>query len=141
MFRREGDLRETDADPPGPFAQDALEFLELLAVSHRVPIVCLAAVHECLSRSACRLLGQGHNHGGVQWGRPVHRFDPFAEPLAPRTEAVAEARTAYGERKSGRYAKLAPVGPEPEFASWAAIWRSGFPEALESRARNSRRRL
>ena len=32
-------------------------------------------------------------------------------------------------------------GPEPEFASWAAIWRSGFPEALESRARNSRRRL
>ena len=33
------------------------------------------------------------------------------------------------------------VGPEPEFASWAAIWRSGFPEALESRARNSRRRL
>ena len=109
VFRREGDLRETDADPPGPFAQDALEFLELLAVSHRVPIVCLAAVHECLSRSACRLLGQGHNHGGVQWGRPVHRFDPFAEPPAPRTEAVAEARTAYGERKSGRYAKLAPV--------------------------------
>ena len=33
------------------------------------------------------------------------------------------------------------VGPEPEFASPAAIWRSGFPEALESRARNSRRRL
>ena len=33
------------------------------------------------------------------------------------------------------------LGPEPEFASWAAIWRSGFPEALESRARNSRRRL
>ncbi len=32
-------------------------------------------------------------------------------------------------------------GPEPEFASWAAIWRSGFPEALESRASNSRRRL
>ena len=33
------------------------------------------------------------------------------------------------------------IGLEPEFASWAAIWRSGFPEALESRARNSRRRL
>ena len=33
------------------------------------------------------------------------------------------------------------AGLEPEFASWAAIWRSGFPEALESRARNSRRRL
>ena len=56
--------------PPAPFAQDALEFLELLAVSHRAPIVCLAAVRECLSRSACQLLGQAHNHGGVQWGRP-----------------------------------------------------------------------
>ena len=109
VFRREADMRETDADPPGPFARDALEFLELLAVSHRVPIVCLAAVYECLSRSACRLLGQAHNHGGVQWGRPVRRFDPFAEPPVPRTEAVAEARTAYGERKSRRYARLAPV--------------------------------
>ena len=108
-FRREGDMRETHTHPPGPFAQDALEFLELLAVSHRAPIVCLAAVRECLSRSACQLLGQAHNHGGVQWGRPVHRFDPFTEPPRPRTEAFEEARTAYSERRSGRYGKLAPV--------------------------------
>ena len=109
VFRRKGGLGESDVEPPGRFAQDALEFLELLAVSHRVPIVCLAAVRECLSRSACRLLGQAHNHGGVQWGRPVHRFDPFAEPPGPRTEALAEAGLAYGERKSERYGKLAPV--------------------------------
>ncbi len=109
VFRRRGDLTETDAEPPGPFGPDALEFLELLAVSHRVPIVCLAVVRECLSRSACRLLGQAHNHGGVQWGRPVHRFHPFAKPPGPRSEVVAEAKTAYGERKSQRYGKLAPV--------------------------------
>ena len=108
-LRREGDMRETYTHPPGPFAQDALEFVELLAVSHRAPIVCLAAVRECLSRSACQLLGQAHNHGGVQWGRPVHRFDPFGEPPGPRTEAFEEARTAYSERGSGRYGKLAPV--------------------------------
>ena len=107
--QRRNDLRDTEAEPPGTFVRDALEFLELLAVSHRVPIVCLAAVRECLSRSACRLLGQGHNHGGVQWGRPVHRFDPFAKPPGPRSEAIAEAKRAYGERKSQRYGKLAPV--------------------------------
>ena len=102
VFRRRGDLRETEAEPPGPFVPDALEFLELLALSHRVPIVCVAAGRECLSRSACRLLGQAHNHGGLQWGRPVHRFNPFANPPGPRTEALAEARTAYGERE-GEY--------------------------------------
>ena len=109
VFQQRGDLRDREAEPPGPFVSDALEFLELLAVSHRVPIVCLAVVRECLSRSACRLLGQAHNHGGVQWGRPVHRFDPFAKPPGTRSEAVAEAKTAYGERKSQRYGKLAPI--------------------------------
>ena len=109
VLRRQGDLGDTEAEPPGPFAQDALEFLELLAVSHRIPIVCLAVVRECLNRSACRLLGQGHNHGEVQWGRPVHRFDSFATPPGLRTEALAEARAAYEERKSQCYQKLSPV--------------------------------
>ena len=107
--QRRDDLRDTEAEPPGRFVWDALDFLELLAVSHRVPIVCLAAVRECLSRSACHLLGQAHNHGGVQSGRPVHRFDPFEKPPEPRPEAVADAKTAYGERKGQRYVKLAPV--------------------------------
>ena len=82
-FQRRGDLRDTEAEPLGRFVRDALEFLELLALSHRAAIVCLAVVRECLSRSACRLLGQVHNHGGVQWGRPVHRFNLFAEPPGP----------------------------------------------------------
>ncbi len=107
--QRRGDLRDIEAEPLGRFVRDALEFLELLAVSHRVPIVCLAVVRECLSRATCRLLGQAHSHGGVQWGRPVHRFDPFAKTPGPRSEAVAEAKTAYGERKNQRYEKLAPV--------------------------------
>ena len=109
LLRRHGDLRVPEAEPPGPFPQDALEFLELLAVSHRVPIVCLAVVSECLSRSACRLLGQAHNHGGVQLGRPVHGFDPFAKPAKLQTEALVDARMAYEERKDQRYRKLAPV--------------------------------
>ena len=109
VLRPSGDFQVTEAEPPGPFAQDALEFLELLAISHRVPIVCLAVVWECLSRSSCHLLGQEHNHGQVQWGRPVHRFDSFATPPELRTEALAEAMTAYKVRSSQRYRELSPV--------------------------------
>ena len=108
-LRRQSDSRETKAEPPGPFARDALEFLELLAVSHRVPIVCLAVVRECLSRSTCRLLGQVHHYGGVQRGRPVHRFDSFATSPGLRPDALTEARTAYDERKSQNYQELSPV--------------------------------
>ena len=53
------------------------------------------------------------------WVRPVHRFDPFAEPPGPRTEALAVARTDYGERKSQRCGKLAPVESGP----WRAAGR------------------
>ena len=58
--------------------------------------------------------------------RPVFGFYRLLEPLKVIGDGLAE---------------LVELGPEPEFASPAAIWRSGFPEALESRARNSRRRL
>ena len=108
-FREKGDPGETNLEPPEPFERDVLEFLELLAVSHHVPIVCLAAIRQCLSRSACLVLGQEHNCGGLQWGRPVHWFDPFAAPPQPRAEALAEAREAFANRRNGRYGKLAPV--------------------------------
>ena len=108
-FRVKGDLRETNLEPPGPFGRDMLEFLELLAVSHRVPIVYLAAIRRCLNRSACHLLGQGHNNGGLQRGHPVHRFDSFAAAPQPRAEALAEAREAFVNRRNSRYRKLAPI--------------------------------
>ena len=109
VLRRRGDLQDTKAEPSGRFARDAQEFLELLAVSHRVPIICLAVVRECLSRSACRLLGQGDNYGGVQWGRPVHRSNSFATSPGLRTEALEEARAAYDKRKSQHYREFSPV--------------------------------
>ena len=40
-FRRTGDERDPDLDRPGSFFREAQEFLDLLAVSHGVPIVCL----------------------------------------------------------------------------------------------------
>lgn len=108
-FRRADDSREPPLEPPGRFARDVLEFLELLAVSQRAPIVCLTAMRKCLSRSACRLLGQPHNHGGLQRGRPVHRFDAFEVPPRPREDAFREAARAFENRESDDYRRLAPV--------------------------------
>ncbi len=133
QIRRRGDDREPERAAPEPFGRDVLEFLELLAVSHRVPIVCLAGIGECVSRSACQLLGQAHNHGSLQRGRPVHRFDPFASPRL-EAKALDEARTAFEARGNGRYGKLARssrgsprrlrgmVGLPARTASWT--WRS-----------------
>ena len=109
VFRRRGPIREIGEEPPEPFVRDALEFLELLAVSHRSPIVCLAAVQDCLNRSACHLLGQAHRHGLVQRGPSVYRFSPVANPPRLRTEVLEEARAVFEERKGDRYGKLAPV--------------------------------
>ena len=108
-FRHRGDHKETVFEQPKSFGRDMLEFLELLAVSHMVPIVCLAAMRECLNRSACHLLGQVHNHGSLQRGRPVHRFDPFAPPPRLKAKALGEARKVFENRGNGRYLKLAPV--------------------------------
>ena len=73
---------------------------------------------------------------GVEWvaghNLPAGPLDALAALLASVASAPERRRRA--KARGGH-------GPEPEFASWAAIWRSGFPEAFESRARNSRRRL
>ena len=71
-------------------------------------------------------------------GLAVHVALKLHEIAARR---VVQREFAAGQPLDGIGLGLGDVGPEPEFASWAAIWRSGFPEALESRARNSRRRL
>ena len=109
VFQRSGRIGEMSAEPPEPFVGDAREFLELLAVSHRSPIVCLAAVQECLNRSACHLLGLAHRHGFFQMGPSVYRFSPVTNPPSLRTEVLEEARAVFEERKGDRYGKLAPV--------------------------------
>ena len=68
--------------------------------------------------------------------KSLDTFDFPSLPVLNKKLVLELARCEFIDRRENVLA-----GPEPEFASWAAIWRSGFPEALESRARNSRRRL
>lgn len=108
-FLRTGYEGNPELDRPGPFFREAQEFLDLLAVSHEMPVVCLVVVPHCLNRSACRLLGQPHSHGGVYWGHSAHLFNRLSESPELLISRFAEAKNAFEERKSERYREVAPV--------------------------------
>ena len=108
-FRRTGYEGDSELDRPGPFFLEAQEFLDLLAVSHGMPVVCLVVVPHCLNRGACRLLGQPHSHGGVYWGRSAHLFDRLSGSPELLIGEFAEAKNTFEERKSERYREVAPV--------------------------------
>ncbi|MDE0159433.1 MAG: HEPN domain-containing protein [Candidatus Dadabacteria bacterium] len=108
-FRRTGYEGNSELDRPGPFFRKAQEFLDLLAVSHGMPVVCLVAVPHCLNRGACRLLGQPHSHGAVYWGRSAHLFNGLSRSSDLVISKFAEAKNAFEERESERYRGVAPV--------------------------------
>ena len=108
-FRRMGDEGGPELDRPGPFFREAQNFLDLLAVAHGVPVLCLMSIRHCISLSACRLLGRPHGHGGIYRGRSAHLFDQFSRSPELLIGGFTEARTAFEKRKSERYERVAPV--------------------------------
>ena len=108
-FRRTGYEGNPELDRPGLFFREAQEFLDLLAVSHGMPVVCLVVVSHCLNRGACRLLGQPHSHGGVYWGHSAHLFDRLPGSPELLISKFAEAKNAFEERKNERYREVSPA--------------------------------
>lgn len=108
-FRRIGFERELDVENSGPFFQEVRIFLDLLAVAHATPVLHLANLAHCIDRSAGRLLGRANHHGNFDRGPSAQNFDGFDECLELAPVAVAEAREAFEERKSERFAKVAPI--------------------------------
>ncbi len=108
-FRRTGYEGEPDLENPWPFFRETRIFLELLAVAHATPVLRLATLAHCIDRSAGRLLGRADHRGSLDRGRSAPGFDGFevSPELAP--EALAEAREAFENRKSERYARVAPI--------------------------------
>ena len=108
-FRRTGYEGNPEPDRPRPFFREAQQFLDLLAVSHGMPVVCLVVVPHCLNRSACQLLGQPHSHGAIYWGRSAHLFNQLPRSPELLISKFAEAKNAFEERKSECYREVAPV--------------------------------
>ena len=109
VFCRTGYERETKLGNPLPFFREARTFLELLAVAHTAPVLRLATLAHCIDRSAGRLLGLADHRGNLDRGRSAQQFDGFDECLELVPEPLAEAREAFENRKSERYARVAAI--------------------------------
>lgn len=108
-FYRMGCKRDSDLYGPRSFFLEAQGFLELLGVAHATPVLCLAALASWIKRSAGRLLGGLDYRGAVYPARAVQGFDGFeaCPKLAP--ERVAEAKEAFDDRNSDRYAEMVSI--------------------------------
>ena len=94
---------------PRPFFLEAQAFLELLGVAHATPVLCLAALASCIKRSAGRLLGGLGYRGAVYRAGAAQGFDGFDACPKLALERFAEAKEAFDDRTSDRYAEMAPI--------------------------------
>ena len=108
IFRQKGSINEPMRHPPVRFFPEARTLLDLIAVSHEVPVVPLATIYDCIDRSAARLLGQEWHGPGVHQKWAAVGFDGFADSPMLRTEALDEAREAFQNRQSASYQRMAP---------------------------------
>ena len=108
-FRPRGSVNEPSGPPPPPFFREAAAFLDLLAVSHGTRVAPLAALSSRIDGSAGRLLGRETQSPGFYQSWSADGFSGFDECPALRAEAFEEAREAFGNRESVRYARMVPV--------------------------------
>ncbi len=89
------------------FFNDAEDFVELLALFHATPVICLALIPDCIHPTAAYLLGDSPYNR--RWSSSPRSFDTFAKPIDLRMDALDEARKAFGERQSDNYQDCAPI--------------------------------
>ena len=109
VFRRRGSVNEPMRHPPGPFFPEARTFLDLLAVSHAAPVASLAAISDCIGRSAARLFGVGSRGPGAYQRWKADGFDGFDECPVLGPAAFEEAREAFANGETARYRSMAPL--------------------------------
>ena len=108
-FRRTGYEGNLELGRTGPFFREAQNFLDLLAVAHEAPLLRLAALPHCINRSASRLLGLEHHNNSFHRGRSAQEFDGFKVSLELVSEALAEARETFKNRRCKQYGTMAPI--------------------------------
>ena len=89
------------------FFKDAAAFVELLALFHAAPVLCLAMIPYCIHRTASYLLGDSPYNRS--WSLAAQSLDMFAGSTDLRLDALDEAKKTFGERKSDKYKYCAPI--------------------------------
>ena len=106
-FRRAGSMNEPSRHPGERFFVDARTLLDLIAMSHEVPVVPLASMSNCIDLSAARLLGQSRINLGMLGTWSAGGLDGFREmPIISRA-SVDEALEAFESRQGARYKRMA----------------------------------
>ena len=109
FFRPRSSLNDPARHLSPAFFADAQTFLDLIALSHSIPVVKLANVTNCIDLSAARLLGQSSYDAGTVWKRAATGFGGFSECPELKPAALDEAREAYKNRGSERFRSMAPL--------------------------------
>ncbi len=90
------------------FLEDAEGLVELLAVLHESPVVCLAKIAVCKNRIASLLLGRFHSIGGFTYGRLGQNFQWRGVSHIVNHEVIERACKTFRNRDSQRYKACAP---------------------------------
>ena len=89
------------------FFNEAEAFVELLALFHATPVICLAMIPDCIHPTAAYLLGDSPYN--KRWSLSARSLDIFAESIDLRVDALAAARKAFGARQRDNYQYCAPI--------------------------------
>ena len=108
-FAKRGGESGPELDWGSSFFEDAQAFVELLAMFHAEPVVCVVTVPYCIHRTASYLLGRPHYHGSYSWGPTARSLGRFAKSNEISSHALNEATGAFGARTTDQYNNCAPV--------------------------------
>ena len=106
-FRRKGSISDPSRHPGDEFFVDAITLLDLIAVSHEVPVVPLACMTNCIDMSAARLLGQSRFSADMRCKWAADGFAGSVERPKVTTAGVNDALDAFENRRSTRYEQMA----------------------------------
>ena len=103
------DKTEPDLDWGRSFFDDTEAFIELLSVSHGVPVVNLMSIPLCTDRTASLLLGEPHYHSSMGSKSWVRSFGGLTKSHQLGRDALNQTKKAFDKRKSDLYQKSSPV--------------------------------
>ena len=98
-----------DLDWGGSFREDGERLVELLAITHEAPVVCLVTMHYCVDPVACRLLGRPHHRACYTFGRSAQSFDRLSVSREPCPTALDEAGVLFRARNGAQFRKYEPI--------------------------------
>ena len=108
-FVRPGDESEPELDWGGSFFADARSFVELLSLSHAVPVVALMDISYCIHRNAALLLGLPHYHSGPSYKTWALSFGALTDSNDVDVPAFDRARQLFLDSEDRSFGHRAPL--------------------------------